>query len=127
MVSPQFCYQRALLAIIWLFVLWHLIESKPGVTTPPGAAQPKRKRSTEPKAFQGLTHKPHCVLCEQEAGETPPAPPRRPDPMPLTHRRPRAAVALHRVRRLFSRASWHDCSWQAGGGGTHRARLGLFG
>jgi hypothetical protein len=74
----------------------HLIESKPGVNTPPVAAKPKRKRSTEPKAFQGLTHKPHCVLCEQEAGETPPAPPRRPDPMPLTHRRPRTVdTSMH--------------------------------
>src|SRR5215471_4379970 len=96
MVSHQFCYQLALLAIIWLFVLLHLIESKPGVTAPPVAAKPKRKRSTEPKAFQGLTHKPHCVLCEHEAGETPPAPPRRPDPMPLTHRRPRTVdTSLH--------------------------------
>ena len=96
MVSHQFFYQLALLAIIWLFVLLHLIESKPGVTTPPVAAKPKRKRSTEPKAFQGLTHKPHCVLCEQEAGETPPAPPRWPDPMPLTHRRPRTVdTSMH--------------------------------
>src|SRR5215468_3253944 len=96
MVSHQFCYQLALLAIIWLFVLLHLIESKPGVTAPPVAAKPKRKRSTEPKAFQGLTHKPHCVLCEHEAGETPPAPPRRPDPMPLTHRRPRTVdTSMH--------------------------------
>ena len=50
---------------------------------------PKRKRSNEPKAFAGLTHKPHCVLCEQETGETAPAPPVRPDPMPPTNRRPR--------------------------------------
>jgi hypothetical protein len=66
MVSHQFFYQLALLAIIWLFVLLHLTGSKPGLTTPPVAAKPKRKRSTEPKAFQGLTHKPHCVLCERE-------------------------------------------------------------
>jgi len=39
MVSHQFFYQLALLAIIWLFVLLHLIESKPGVTTPPVAAK----------------------------------------------------------------------------------------
>jgi hypothetical protein len=96
MVSHQFCYQLALLAIIWLFVLLHLTGSKPGLTTPPVAAKPKRKRSAEPKAFQGLTQKPHCVLCEQEAGETPPAPPRRPDPMPLTHRRPRTVdTSMH--------------------------------
>ena len=89
MVSHQFFYQLALLALIWLLVLLHLTASKPGLTTPPVAAKPIRKRSTEPKAFQGLTHKPHCVLCEQETGETNPSPPVRPDPMPPTNRRPR--------------------------------------
>ena len=80
MVSHLFFNQLALLAIIWLFVLLHLTGSKPGLTTPPVAAKPKRTHSTEPKAFPGLTQKPHCVWCDQEAGETPPAPPRRPDP-----------------------------------------------
>jgi IS1 family transposase len=63
--------------------------STPGLPASPAAAQPKRKRSTAPKAFEGLTHKPHCVLCAQELNETAPAPPRRPAPMPLTNRRPR--------------------------------------
>jgi len=89
MVSHLFYYQLALLAIIWLFVMLHLTESKPGLPAPPVPAKPKRKRSPEPKAFEGLTQKPHCVLCEQETGETHPPPPVRPDPMPRTHRRPR--------------------------------------
>src|SRR5438128_609293 len=67
----------------------HVTGSTPGLPASPAAAQPPRKRSTEPTAFEGLTHKPHCVLCEQEITATAPAPPRRPDPMPLTHRRPR--------------------------------------
>ena len=67
----------------------HLPESKPSLPAPPVPVKPKRKRSTEPKAFEGLTHKPHCVLCKQETGETHPPPPIRPDPMPLTNRRPR--------------------------------------
>jgi hypothetical protein len=58
MVSHQFFYELALVAIIWLFVLLHLTGSKPSLTTRPMAAKPKRKRSTEPKAFQGLTQKP---------------------------------------------------------------------
>jgi IS1 family transposase len=92
MVSPLFYYQLALLALIWLFVMLHL--SWPGRSAPPTTApampiKPKRKRSTEPKAFEGLTHKPHCALCEPEIGETPPAPPLRPDPMAPTNRRPR--------------------------------------
>ena len=89
MVSHHVFYQLALLAVIWLLVMLYLTGAKPSRPAPPVSAQPKRQRSTEPKAFEGLTKKPHCALCEQEIGETPPAPPRRPDPMPLTHRRPR--------------------------------------
>lgn len=96
MVLHHLFYQLALLAVIWLFVLFHLTGAKPGRPTPPVSAQPKRKRSTEPKAFEGLTQKPHCALCEQEIGETPPAPPRRPDPMPPTNRRPRTVgTSMH--------------------------------
>jgi hypothetical protein len=73
MVPHHFFYQLALLAIIWLFVMLHLTGAKPGLPVPPVPAKPKRKRSTEPKAFEGLTQKPHCALCEQETGETPPA------------------------------------------------------
>src|SRR5262252_1642305 len=92
MVSPLLYYQLALWALIWLCIMLPL--SWPGRSatppTPPATPiKPKPKRSTEPKAFEGLTHKPHCALCERETGETPPAPPPRPDPMPPTNRRPR--------------------------------------
>src|SRR3989475_10448144 len=89
MVSPLFYYQLALFVLVWLFVMLHVTGSNPGLPASPAAAQPKRKSSTEPKTFEGLTQKPHCVLCDQEINETAPAPPRRPDPMPLTNRRPR--------------------------------------
>jgi hypothetical protein len=89
MVSHLFYYQLALLAILWLFVMLPATWSEPGLTTPAMPAKPKRKRSTEPQPFAGLTHKPHCALCDQETGETAPTPPRRPDPMPPAHRRPR--------------------------------------
>jgi IS1 family transposase len=92
MVSHLFYYQLALLAIIWLFVMLSLTgprRSATPTTAPATPITPKRKRSTEPKAFEGLTHKPHCALCERETGETPPAPPPRPAPMPPTNRRPR--------------------------------------
>src|SRR5215813_7798120 len=92
MVSHLFYYQLALLAIIWLCIMLHLSwpgRSAPPPTPPAPPIKPKPKRSTEPKAFEGLTHKPHCALCEQEIGETKPPPPVRPDPMPPTNRRPR--------------------------------------
>jgi IS1 family transposase len=89
MVSHLVYYQLALLAIIWLFVMLHLTGSQPGRTTPPVPAQPKRKRSTEPTAFEGLTHKPQCALCERETAPPQAPPPVPPDPLPLTNRRPR--------------------------------------
>src|SRR3989442_3653428 len=96
MVSHLFYSQLALLAIIWLFVMLPPPESKPSLPAPPVPVKPKRKRSTEPKAFEGLTHKPHCVLCEQATGESALAPPVRPDPMPPTNRRPRTVdTSMH--------------------------------
>jgi IS1 family transposase len=89
MVSHLFYYQLALCALVWLFVMLHVTGSKPGPPTPPAPAKPKDKRSTEPKAFAGLTHKPPCALCEQATADTAPPPPVRPDPMPPTNRRPR--------------------------------------
>ena len=96
MVSHLFYYQLAVLALAWLFVLLHIPGSKPGLPAPPMSAQPKRKRSHEPKPLAGLTHKPPCALCEQATGESAPAPPRRPDPMPPTKRRPRTVdTSMH--------------------------------
>lgn len=96
MVSHLFYYQLALFALVWLFVMLHVTGSKSGLPTPPAPAKPKRKRSTEPKAFAGLTHKPPCALCEQETADTAPPPPIRPAPMPPTNRRPRTVdTAMH--------------------------------
>jgi hypothetical protein len=80
MVPHLFFYQLALFVLVWLFVMLHVTGSKPGLTTPPVPAKPKRNRSNEPKPFAGLTQKPHCAWCEQETGETAPAPLLRPDP-----------------------------------------------
>ena len=89
MVSHLFYYQLAVLALAWLFVLLHVTGSKPGLPAPPMSAKPKRKRSTEPKSFEGLTHKPHCVLCERDTAQPTAPAPVPPEPMPPTHRRPR--------------------------------------
>jgi len=99
MVSHFFYYQLALWALVGLFVMLHLGWPRQNVIPPPAPdtpMKPKRKRSTEPKLFEGLTHKPHCACCEQETGETNPVPPVRPDPMPSTHRRPRTVdTSMH--------------------------------
>ena len=89
MVSHLFYYQLAVLALAWLFVMLHATESKPGLPAPPMPAKPKRPRCTEPKLFAGLTHKPHCALCERETVHPTSPAPVPPDPMPPTNRRPR--------------------------------------
>jgi hypothetical protein len=99
MIPNRVYYQLVILVLLWLCVMLpHLWPSPPGGAPKPPSQPitPKRERSNEPKAFEGLTHKPHCVLCAQETGETAPAPPRRPAPMPPTHRRPRTVdTSMH--------------------------------
>jgi IS1 family transposase len=96
MVSHLFFYQLTLFVLVWFFVMLYVMRSKPGLPTPAVPAKAKRKRSSEPKPFAGLTHKPSCALCEQATGESAPAPPVRPDPMPPTNRRPRTVdTSMH--------------------------------
>src|SRR5262252_4153718 len=97
MVSHLFSCQLALLAILWLFVMLPLSWPRRSATPTTAPATPiKPKRSPAPKAFEGLTQKPHCVLCEHETLHTAPAPPLRPDPMPLANRRPRSVdTSMH--------------------------------
>src|SRR5256712_1263304 len=96
MVSHLFYYQLALFVLVWLFVMLHVTWSKPGLPAPPVPAQPKRNRSNEPKAFEGLTKKPHCALCERDTAHLKPPSPVPPDPMPPTNRRPRTVdTSMH--------------------------------
>jgi hypothetical protein len=90
-IPHHFYYQLVVLGLLWLFIMLHLAWPSRDLTTqtkPSKPITPHRKRSSEPTPFAGLTHKPHCALCEQEIADTAPVPPQRPDPMPPTHRRP---------------------------------------
>jgi len=91
MVSQLFFYQIALIALVWLFVmlLYAWPSDRARRPSPAAPIAPRRKRSTELKPFAGLTHKPHCILCEQEAIQPKSPSPLPPNPMPPTHRRPR--------------------------------------
>jgi hypothetical protein len=94
MIPDQFYYQFVVLGLLWLFIMLHLAWPSRDVTTqtkPSKALTPCRKCSTEPKVFAGLRQKPPCAWCEHEPAH-PQAPlPAPPDPMPLTHCRPRTA------------------------------------
>jgi IS1 family transposase len=92
MIPHLFYYQLVILVLVWLCVMLPHLWPPPASglpTRPADPIKPKRNRSSEPKPFTGLTHKPHCALCEQETVESAPAPPVRPAPMPPPNRRPR--------------------------------------
>ena len=101
MIPHLFYYQLVVLGLLWLCVMLHAVWPSRGAESQPRPAEAaplksKRKRSREPKPFAGLTHKPHCALCAQQTAEHTPAPPLRPNPMPLTHRRPRTVdTSMH--------------------------------
>ncbi len=62
------------LGLLWIFFMLNIAWPSQCPATPQRPAEsilPRRPRSSEPKSFAGLPHKPHCVACEQ----APPAPP----------------------------------------------------
>ena len=91
MVPTLFFYELVLIALVWLFLMLHYAwpNNRTQRQSSPTPLKSRRPHSREPKPFAGLTQKPHCALCEQEAAH-PHAPlPAPPEPMPPTHRRPR--------------------------------------
>ena len=72
MIPHLLYYQLVILVLLWLCVMLPHLWPSPPVGYPREPAdplKPKRKRSTEPKPFEGLTQKPHCALCEQETAK----------------------------------------------------------
>src|SRR5262245_21442290 len=93
MIPTLFFYEPVLVALVWWFRLLYWLlpnDAAAGCQPSPPSQRPRRKRSREPKAFAGLTQKPPCAACEQDATHPRLPPPLPPDPMPPTTRRPRA-------------------------------------
>ena len=70
MIPHLFFYQLVLLGLLWLFFMLHDGWPQRSATVPQRPTEPikpKRNRSHEPKPFEALTYKPHCVACEHEA------------------------------------------------------------
>lgn len=94
MIPHQVYYQLAVVGLLWLCVMLHYLWSRRGVVSPPPPAEPAslqftRKRSKAPTPFEGLTQRPSCAACAHAANHPTPPPPRRPEPVPATNRRPR--------------------------------------
>jgi hypothetical protein len=89
MVPHHVYYQLAILGLLWLCIMLHSGWPSPSTASHPKLPEPvpgkcKRKRSNEPKAFEGLTHRPPCAACAHDAHQPQASPPRRPNPMPPT-------------------------------------------
>jgi hypothetical protein len=96
MIPTLFFYAFLLVARVWLFLmLYWLWPHNPDARFQalPTPQPPRHKRSREPKPFVGLSHKPPCALCEQEAASPTSPSPLPPTPMPSPHRRPRSVDA----------------------------------
>src|SRR5919109_1829025 len=94
MIPHLVYYQLVVLGLLWFCVMLHAVWPSRCALSQQRRAAPepitsKRTRSKAPKPFAGLTHKPHCALCAEEATTPTPPPPVQPDPMLPTHRRPR--------------------------------------
>ena len=113
MIPHHISYQLAIVGLLWLCVMLHSVWPSQGAVSPPPPVQPvppqcKRKRSKEPKPFMGLTQRPHCALCAYDANHPEPQPPRRPDPMAPTNRRP---CAIDTSMRFCSHAGCDYQGW----------------
>src|SRR5215468_12650159 len=76
MIPTLFFYELVLVALVWLFLMLYWLWPNDSVmlcSTLPTLPPPQRKRSREPRAFAGLSQKPPCTACEQDA--THPRPP----------------------------------------------------
>jgi len=94
MIPHHVYYLRTAMGCLGLCSMLHTIWSSRGAVSPQLLAAPvppqcKRKRSNEPTACAGLTQRPHCAAGEHDANHPKALRPRRPAPMPPTHRRPR--------------------------------------
>jgi len=72
MIPHLVYYQLVILGLLWLCVmLLHLWPSPPrGMSTRPvDPSKPKRKRSSEPKPFAGLTQPPLCTVGATDHGK----------------------------------------------------------
>ncbi len=101
MISHHVYYQLVILGFLWLCIMLHCGWPSRSTRSHLRPAEPvplqgKRKCSPDPKPFEGLTQRPHCAACAHDANHPQGLPPRRPEPRPPIHRRPRVVdTSMH--------------------------------
>src|SRR5215510_9998856 len=93
MIPHYVYYQLAVVGFLWLCIMLHYVWPSQNAVSPPLPTAPlppksKRQRTSERQPFEGFPQRPHCTACAHDAHHSHIPPPRRPDPMPPTHRRP---------------------------------------
>jgi IS1 family transposase len=85
-----------LVALVWLYVMLHVLSPSDPATCPTTLPPPLPKRHRKPKPFEGLTTKLHCDACEHAtAAPRPQAPSTTPPRIVMTRGRRRAVDTSH--------------------------------
>src|SRR5438093_9968992 len=92
MIPHQFFYHLVVLGLLWLCVMLHDAWPSRCVAAPHQPAKPimpRRKRSSDPQPFPGLTRTPPCAACAQAHASAPQLPGCPPPRIVPTRGRPR--------------------------------------
>jgi hypothetical protein len=92
MVDNLLCLDLLLIVLLWLGGLRYNKRARnrsATCLTPRRPAAPLHPHSQEPQPLPGLTHQPHCALCEQVPASVSAAPRVPPAPLPASPGRPR--------------------------------------
>ena len=89
MIPHHVYYQLAAIGFLWLCIMLHYTwpsrsAVSPKLLTEPVPTKFKRKRTNEPKPFEGLTQRPPCAACEHDA--------HHPQPSGVTGRPPSTVI-----------------------------------
>jgi hypothetical protein len=108
MISDLLFSKLLLVGLLWLCILLHVVWPYDRAASHPPTPQPTlppRKRSTDPKLFAGLLHKPLCDACEHAVEARPQAPGAPPPLLTFTRGRPRALSQITENRKVEARKS----------------------
>jgi IS1 family transposase len=92
MMSDPLFYKLLLVGLLWLCLMLHVVWPDDRATSGHQTSLPAkapRKRSKASTPFPGLTHKPHCAVCEHATASRPQAPCAPPPPIISTRGRRR--------------------------------------